>query len=76
MFIKGLQAYANGHEYLALVCFENAAELERDPLYCSYLAFCLKVRGNYNKAIALCEEPWRRNRPMPFIMLILDESTC
>ena len=57
MFIKGLQAYANGHEYLALVCFENAAELERDPLYCSYLAFCLaKVRGNYNKAIALCEE--------------------
>lgn len=57
IFIKGLQAYSNGHEYLALVCFENAAELEKHPLYCSYLAFCLaKVRGQYCKAIALCKE--------------------
>jgi len=56
-FIKGLQAYSNGHEYLALVCFENAADLEKAPLYCSYLAFCLaKVRGQYCKAIDLCGE--------------------
>ena len=57
IFIKGLQAYTNGHEYLALVCFEYAVDLEKSPLYCSYLAFCLaKVRGQYCKAIALCGE--------------------
>jgi len=57
IFIKGLQAYSNGHEYLALVCFENAVDLEKSPLYCSYLAFCLaKVRGQYCKAIDICRE--------------------
>lgn len=57
IFVKGLNAYSNGHEYLALVCFENAVDLEKAPLYCSYLAFCLaKVRGNYRKAIDLCGE--------------------
>jgi tetratricopeptide (TPR) repeat protein len=57
IYEKGLQALSNKHEYLALVCFENAANLEKAPLYCSYLAFCLaKARGQYCEAIALCEE--------------------
>ena len=57
VFVKGLKAFSNGHEHLALVCFENAADLEKAPLYCSYLAFCLaKVRGHYCRAIALCGE--------------------
>ncbi|MRR59090.1 MAG: hypothetical protein EG824_12890 [Deltaproteobacteria bacterium] len=57
VFVKGLKAFSNGHEHLALVCFENAADLEKAPLYCSYLAFCLaKVRGQYCRAIALCGE--------------------
>lgn len=57
VFVKGLKAFSNGHEYLALVCFEQAADLEKTPLYRSYLGFCLaKVRREYSRAIALCRE--------------------
>lgn len=57
IYEKGLLALSNGHDYLALVCFENAAGLEEAPLYNSHLAFCLaKARGQYLRAIALCEE--------------------
>ncbi len=57
IYEKGLMALSNGHEYLALVCFEYAANLEKAPLYCSYLAFCLaKTRRKYREAIALCGE--------------------
>jgi tetratricopeptide (TPR) repeat protein len=54
---KGLNALSNGHVYLALVCFEQAANLEKSPMYCSHLAFCLaKARGQYGEAIDLCAE--------------------
>ncbi len=54
---KGLNALSNGQVYLALVCFEQAANLEKSPMYCSHLAFCLaKARGQYREAIGLCEE--------------------
>jgi|MudIll2142460700_1097286.scaffolds.fasta_scaffold121726_2 tetratricopeptide (TPR) repeat protein len=56
-FTKGVQSLANGHLYLALVCFEQAIQLERSPLCCSYLAFCLaKARGQFAEAVNLCEE--------------------
>lgn len=56
-FAKGLHALSNGHLYLALVCFEQAVNVERSPLCCSYLAFCLaKARGQYAEAVSLCEE--------------------
>lgn len=61
IFVKGLRAFSNGHEHLALVCFEQAANMEKSPLYCSYLAFCLaKARGEFCKAIALCREALER----------------
>jgi tetratricopeptide (TPR) repeat protein len=54
---KGLHALSNGHVYLALVCFEQAANLEKSPMYCSHLAFCLaKARGQYREAISICAE--------------------
>ena len=57
VYEKGLEALSNGHVYLALVCFEQAASLEKAPLYCSHLAFCLaKARGQYREAIAICGE--------------------
>ncbi|HET6421020.1 MAG TPA: tetratricopeptide repeat protein [Geobacteraceae bacterium] len=57
IYEKGLQALSNGHEYLALVCFEQAANMEKTPLHCSYLAFCLaKARGQYREATTLCAE--------------------
>jgi len=66
VFVKGLKAFSNGHEHLALVCFENAADLEKAPLYCSYLAFCLaKVRGQYCRAIALCGEALEKESSNP-----------
>ncbi len=57
VYQKGLLALSNGHEYLALLCFENAVNLDKTPLYCSYLAFSIaKTRGQYCKAISLCGE--------------------
>ncbi len=54
---KGLHALSNGHVYLALVCFEQAANLEKSPMYSSYLAFCIaKARGQYREATDLCAE--------------------
>lgn len=63
IYEKGLQALTNGHEYLALVCFEQAANLEKAPLYCSYLALCLaKARGKYREAIELCSEALEKDQ--------------
>lgn len=57
IFRKGLDALENGHIYLALSCFEQAASLDRTPLHCSYLAFCLaKVRSQFSESICLCKE--------------------
>ncbi len=57
LFAKGVYALENDHIYLALSCFEQAAFLEKTPLSCSYLAYCLaKVRSQYPDAISLCKE--------------------
>ncbi|MDD2320766.1 MAG: tetratricopeptide repeat protein [Geobacteraceae bacterium] len=57
LFTKGVNALENDHIYLALSCFEQAAYLEKSPLCCSYLGYCLaKVRAQYPDAISLCKE--------------------
>jgi tetratricopeptide (TPR) repeat protein len=57
IYEKGLHALSNGHVYLALVCFEQAMNLEKSPIYASHLAFCLaKARGQFREAMALCTE--------------------
>lgn len=54
---KGLTALDNDHLHLALVCFERAVEVERRPLVCSSLGFCLAAaRGEIDRGIDLCRE--------------------
>ncbi len=52
IFSKGLSALENGHIYLALSCFEQAATLDRTPLNCSYLALCLAVPSFPNPSVS------------------------
>jgi tetratricopeptide (TPR) repeat protein len=57
LFAKGLRAIAEGSTLAALVNFERAAQLESNPVYRSYLAFCIaKERGQVQKGVALCQE--------------------
>ncbi len=57
LFHKGLHALESDHIYIALACFEQAASIERTPLHCSYLAYCLaKGRSQFPDAISLCRE--------------------
>jgi tetratricopeptide (TPR) repeat protein len=63
---KGAEALARDQVYLALVCFERAIRLERTPLICSSLAYCLaKGRGQYREAIELGREAISREPAEP-----------
>ncbi len=54
---KGILALSIGDVQLALDCFEQGLQIDRNPVTCSNLAYCLaKVRGNYREAIALARE--------------------
>jgi len=54
---KGLEAFSNGHSYLAMTCLEKAACLQHNSIVASYLGYCLAVnRQEYARAIALGEE--------------------
>ncbi len=54
---KGNTALSIGDEQLALDCFERALQLERNPLTCSSLAYCIaKVRGSSREGISLAQE--------------------
>lgn len=54
---KGNAALSIGDERFALECFERALQLERNPLTCSSLAYCIaKVRGSCREAISLARE--------------------
>lgn len=57
LFIKGVEAIKNGNVVSALVFFEKATRLDNNPTNRSYLAFCIaRERGQFKKAISLCEE--------------------
>ena len=57
LIAKGLEALENGHDYLALTCFQQAIRLEWTPLACSSLAFCTAaVKRNYSEAITLARK--------------------
>ena len=69
---KGLEALNRDHLYLAMVCFEQAIHLERTPLTCSCLAYCLaKVRERYPEAVALAREAISREPGNPIHYLYL-----
>ncbi len=57
LFTKGVEAIKNGNVVSALVFFEKATRLDNNPTNRSYLAFCIaRERGQFKKAISLCEE--------------------
>ncbi|MFO0752500.1 MAG: tetratricopeptide repeat protein [Thermodesulfovibrionales bacterium] len=60
--MKGLNALKQGRSLPALSCFEKALNLEPTPLTSSYFAFCIaKERGQFKKAVSLCEEAIRQD---------------
>ena len=61
LFTKGLEALAHGSILSALVFFEKAIKIENNPAIWSYFAFCIaKERGQFSKAISLCEEAFKK----------------
>ncbi|HAM53507.1 MAG TPA: hypothetical protein DCP92_23480 [Nitrospiraceae bacterium] len=57
LFRKGLDALAEGSTLAALAAFEKAVQLEDNPLYSTYFAFCVaKERGQFQLAETLCEK--------------------
>lgn len=58
----GKKAIDGNDTETALKCFEKALELERDPIACSGLAYCLaKERGAFSQAKSLCAEALRQD---------------
>lgn len=66
LFNKGLEALGHGDTLSALACFEKAIKIENSPVNCSYFAFCIaKERGQFSKAISLCEESIKKEPENP-----------
>jgi tetratricopeptide (TPR) repeat protein len=69
---KGIEAMASLDYPLALYCFERAIQLERAPVTCSYLAYCMaKVRGSYKEANLLAYEALSIDPENPLLYLNL-----
>ena len=66
LFTKGVEAIKNGNMVSALVYFEKATQLDNNPTNRSYLAFCIaRERGQFKKAISLCEEALKEEPENP-----------
>ena len=66
LFTKGVEAIKNGNMVSALVYFEKATQLDNNPTNRSYLAFCIaRERGQFKKAISLCEEALKEDPENP-----------
>ncbi len=54
---RGLEALEQNNTVAALSFLERAHRLEKTPITCSSLAYCMaKERGQFKQAFALCEE--------------------
>ncbi|MBI1921410.1 MAG: tetratricopeptide repeat protein [Geobacter sp.] len=68
----GKKALETNDTAMALKCFEQALELERDPVACSGLAYCLaKERHAFSQAKSLCAEALRQDPRNPEHYLIM-----
>lgn len=66
LFFKGVESLAQNRMVHALSCFERAMQLENNPQYYSYFAFCIaKERGQVQKAITLCWEAIQKDQRNP-----------
>lgn len=60
LFAKGVDAIKNGDMVSALAFFERVTSIDSTPVNRSYLAFCIaRERGQFKKAITMCEEALR-----------------
>lgn len=72
LYKKGVAAIDRGDTLSALVFFEKAIQIENNPSISSYFAYCIsKERGQYIKAISLCEEAMNKEPEIPDIYLNL-----
>lgn len=72
LFTKGVEAIKIGNMVSALVYFEKATQLDNNPTNRSYLAFCIaRERGQFKKAISLCEEALKEEPENPIHYLNL-----
>lgn len=57
LYCKGINALDRGDTLSALACFEKAVQKDENPLYNSYLAYCIaKERGQFRLSVSLCEK--------------------
>lgn len=57
LYEKGVEAIDRGDTLSALVFFEKALQVENNPSISSYFAYYIsKERGQFSKAVLLCEE--------------------
>jgi tetratricopeptide (TPR) repeat protein len=57
LYCEGTDALDRGNTLFALACFEKAVQKDDNPLYNSYLAYCIaKERGQFQLSVSLCEK--------------------
>lgn len=72
LFKKGVEAINSGDMVSALAFFERVTQLDNSPTNRSYLAFCIaRERGQFKKAISMCEEVLREEPENPLHYLNL-----
>ncbi len=72
LFEKGVEASDMGNWISALALFEKAVQLQDKPVFHSCLAACIaKERGQYNKAVQLCNEALEKEPENPLHYLNL-----
>lgn len=72
LFAKGVDAINSRNMVSALALFERVVQLDNNPTNRSYLAFCIaKERGQFKKAISMCEEVLREEPENPLHYLNL-----
>ena len=72
LFEKGVEASDTGNWISALALFEKAVQLQDKPVFHSCLAACIaKERGQYNKAVQLCNEALEKEPENPLHYLNL-----
>lgn len=66
LFANGIEAINSGDMVSALAFFERAISIENTPVNRSYFAFCIaRERGQFKKAISMCEEAMKEEPENP-----------
>lgn len=72
LFANGIEAINSGDMVSALAFFERVISMEDTPVIRSYYAFCIaRERGQFKKAISMCEEAMQEEPENPIHYLNL-----